>query len=151
MGEKKGHMVMTPIGAFKSPNDPECKTGKVASEVAHAAAAMLSSNMEGLHFIAATHAAHYKSCEACRAANPNPDPKPTEEDRAEAEKFRVDMEAKMEKVGKDPLTAALNLLTTLGVDPSELLSDEAVRELLGKGHKDSPTSPQPKRPIGFVN
>ena len=146
MGEKKGYMVMTPVGAFKSPNDPECKVGQVASEVAHAAAAMLSPNVEGLHFIAATHAAHYKSCEACRAANPDPNPVPTEEDKAEAEAYMV----KMEGIAKDPIAALIGVLG--GGNKDELLAEmEKVLKAMGNEQEQYRPQPQQKRSIGFVN
>ena len=151
MGEKKGYMVLTPAGTFKSPNNPECAGIKIADEVALAAAAILSPNREGLKFIASTHAAHYQTCESCRAANPTPDPHPTAENKAEVAKYEEHMEEIIRKTEADPLAAALSLFTKLGVDPSTLLGDDEVRKLLEEGHKYSATHPQPKRTIGFVN
>lgn len=149
MEKKKGFMVMCPAGAFKSPNDPDCPICKAMGEVAHAAAAMLAPNREGLRFIAATHAAHYQNCEVCKAANPDPNPIPNAEDREEARQYDEGLKKHMAEVEKDPLAA---LLGAIGVDRDELLAE--MQKVLG----DDPTREgryafraQEKRTIGFVN
>jgi len=122
MDEKKGFMVLTPVGGFKSPNSPKCREAQLTDEVARTAGAVLSPDAKGLKFVAVCHEAHYASCQFCQEANPTPNPEPTPQDMAEVEEYKVTLQNAMRD--ESTTSAVGSLLSELG-----LSREEALREI----------------------
>jgi len=85
--EKVPRILMTPVGAIKTPCDPKCQEIQTMSNVAELAVEKLSPNAEGLRFLALIHEAHYKSCTRCQESNPNPERGFTPEEQAEIQRY----------------------------------------------------------------